>query len=61
MVRVAGTGRQWFVRGRGGKTDRLQDLGLEERVILKSIFKKKDGWSHSRFIYLRIGASGELM
>ena len=36
-------GREKFVHGLGGKTDRLEDLGVEERIILKSIFKKNMG------------------
>jgi len=61
VVRVAGTGKA-EVRARSWwEIDRLEDLGSEGRMILKSIFKKKDGWSHSRFICLRIRASGELL
>jgi ABC-type phosphate transport system ATPase subunit len=40
VVRVAGTGKTKFVQGLDGKSDRLEELGVEGRIILKRIFEK---------------------
>jgi len=52
---VAGTGKRQVRTLSWWERDSLEDLGIEGRIILRSIFKKKDGWSHSRFICLMIG------
>jgi hypothetical protein len=41
--------------------DNLEDPGVYRRIILKSIVKKWDGEVWTGFIWLRIGADGELL
>jgi hypothetical protein len=42
----------WF--GDLKESDRWDNLGVDEKVILKRIFKKRDGETWTRFIWLRI-------
>jgi hypothetical protein len=61
MDRSCGTyGRQErFIDGFGGKKDHLEGLGVDERVILKWIFRNcKEGHG---LIWLRIGTVGGLL
>jgi hypothetical protein len=52
------------IRGFGGKNwgaegqNHLEDLGVDETIILKCIFKKSDGAAWTRLMWLRI-ATGE--
>jgi hypothetical protein len=39
----------------GEETDQLQDIGVEERIILKLIFNRWDGVACTGFVSLRIG------
>jgi hypothetical protein len=50
-------------RASGGdlrERDNLEDLCIDWKIILKSIFKNWDGEVWTGFIWLRIGAGGEL-
>jgi hypothetical protein len=49
-----------LLRGKLRKRDRLEDLGVDGRIILQWIFKKYNG-TGTGFIWLRIGTSGELL
>jgi hypothetical protein len=42
-------------------SDRLDDLGVEEKMILKRIFKKRDGDTWNEFIWLTISNAGGLL
>jgi len=39
----------------------LEDLGVDERMIMKWILKKLAGMAWTRFIWLRAGTSGGLL
>jgi hypothetical protein len=41
--------------------DRLEDLGLYGKIILKEIFMEKDGVAWTELIWLRIGTGGGLL
>jgi hypothetical protein len=41
--------------------DHLEDLGVDVRIILEWILGKYSGKVWTRFIWLRIGASGRLL
>jgi len=43
------------------KTDHLEDLGLDSRIILKRIRKKRDVGAWAGLIWLRIGTGGECL
>jgi hypothetical protein len=43
-----------------GKGDHLENPGVDERKILKRIFRRWDG-AWTGFIWLRIGTDGELL
>jgi hypothetical protein len=49
----------------GGETqrteNRLQDLGVDGRIILKWNLKKYDGMAWTELIWLRIGFGGRLL
>jgi hypothetical protein len=49
----------WWGHLREG--DHLGDPGIDERIILKLIFRKWDGWAWTRFSWLRIGTVGGLL
>jgi hypothetical protein len=44
----------------GGRKERghLEDIGVEERIILKLIFNRWDGETCTGFIWLRVGTGG---
>jgi hypothetical protein len=41
--------------------DHLGDLGVDERIILKWIFKRWDGEAWTGLIWLRVGTGGGLL
>jgi hypothetical protein len=49
-----------FFLGDLKERDHLEDLGVDERIILKGICKKWDG-ARIRLIWLRIGTRGRLL
>ena len=38
----------------------MEEAGIDERIILKLMFRKWDGKARTGLIWLRIGAGGEL-
>jgi len=48
--------RVWW--GYVGKRDHLEDVGIDERIILKWIFKKRDEETWIGRIWFRIGTGG---
>lgn len=57
MERVCGTHGQktiaWSFRG-GKKIEHLEDLGVPESIILKSVLKKQDGRAWAGLVWLSI-------
>jgi hypothetical protein len=49
---------QGFGRGTSGKETHLENLALDGRIMLKSIFKNQYGWAWTEFIWLRTETSG---
>jgi hypothetical protein len=47
-----------YVLGDLREGNNLEDLGVEERIILKRIFNKWDGEVGTGLIWLRIGTDG---
>jgi hypothetical protein len=43
------------------KTDHLEDIGIDRRIILKLIIKNWDEWVCTGFIPIKIGTSGGLL
>jgi len=59
MWQVGGT--EEFIQGCGGgpkERDHLEDLGVEERIILKLIFNRCNGESCIGLIWIRIWTGG---
>ena len=50
----------WLRRDARGR-DHLEDLGVDERIILRWIFRKWDVWVWTRLSWLRIGTVGGLL
>ena len=44
--------------GHLNERDNVEDLGLDGRIILKLIFKKRDGNAWTGLVWLRIGTGG---
>jgi len=49
----------WF--GYLNESDRWDNRGVDEKIILKRVFKKRDGETCTGFIWLRIRKGGGLL
>ena len=49
----------WWGKLRG--RDHLEDPGVDDRIILRWIFKKRDVRAYAGLIWLRIGTSGGVL
>jgi hypothetical protein len=47
--------------GKLRERDNLKDIGVDERIILKLVFKKWNGWAWTGVIWLRIETGGGLL
>jgi hypothetical protein len=63
MWRIWGRGEVYtgFCWGDPREREHLEDLDVDERIILKWIFKKWDRRSWTGLIWLRIGTGGGLL
>jgi hypothetical protein len=61
MGRTCGTHGKRFWWGDLMERNNLEDLGVDERIILKWILKKSDGESWTGLLWLKIGTGDRLL
>jgi len=59
MGGVCSTYGERCIQGFGGERDLFEDAGLDERIILRWIFRKWDVGLWTGLIWLRIGTGGK--
>jgi hypothetical protein len=53
--------RTEFGLGNLKERDRLEDLGVDARIIVKRVFKKQDGSTWTGLMLFRIGTNGAML